>query len=49
MTEGMAVAAGLIEDGDADEALIVVAEQSSGPDDVHGGQDEASAVLVGAR
>ncbi len=35
---------------DADEALVVVAEQLSevGPDGVHSGHDEASAVLVGA-
>ena len=43
MTEGMAVAAGLIEDGDADEALIVAVEQA-----VESGVDSASAVLVGA-
>ena len=43
MTEGMAVAAGLIEDGDADEALIVAVEQADGS-----GVDSASAVLVGA-
>jgi len=43
MTEGMAVAAGLIEDGDADEALIVAVEQAMGS-----GVDSASAVLVGA-
>jgi 3-oxoacyl-[acyl-carrier-protein] synthase III len=39
MVEGLAVAAGLIEDGDADEALVVVADQSP---------DRAAAVLVGA-
>ncbi len=49
MAEGLAVARGLIEDGDADEALIVVAEQCSetGADGVHSGHDEAAAVLVG--
>jgi 3-oxoacyl-(acyl-carrier-protein) synthase len=48
MAEGLAVAAGLIEDGDADEALIVVAEQAAaGRDGVHSGRDEAEAVLVG--
>jgi hypothetical protein len=42
LAEGLCVAAGLIEDGDADEALIVTVEQSL----VDGGTDAASAVLV---
>lgn len=43
VTEGMAVAAGLIEDGDADEVLIVAVEQA-----IESGVDSASAMLVGA-
>jgi 3-oxoacyl-(acyl-carrier-protein) synthase len=51
MTEGLSVAAGLIEDGDADEALVIAVEQDAEaePADVHNGLDEASAVLVGTR
>jgi 3-oxoacyl-(acyl-carrier-protein) synthase len=49
MTEGLSVAAGLIEDGDADEALVIAVEQdpAAEPADVHNGLDEAEAVLVG--
>jgi hypothetical protein len=51
MTEGLSVAAGLIEDGDADEALVIAVEQdpAGAPADVNSGLDEASAVLVGTR
>ncbi|GAB4053690.1 beta-ketoacyl synthase chain length factor [Catellatospora paridis] len=42
LAEGLAMASLLIRDGDADEALIVVAEQALGD----GGRDRALAVLV---
>jgi 3-oxoacyl-(acyl-carrier-protein) synthase len=42
---GMDVAAALIEDGDAEEALVVLAEQAG----TAGERDSASAVLVGTR
>lgn len=43
VAEAAAVARGLIDDGDADEALILVADQGS----LHGARDAAVALLVG--
>lgn len=45
VSEGLAVAADLIDDGEADEALIVAAEQGI----VHNGRDTARAILVARR
>ncbi|WP_173084109.1 beta-ketoacyl synthase chain length factor [Phytohabitans rumicis] len=43
LAEAAAVAAGLFDDGDADEALLIVADQGS----AYGGDDTATALLVG--